>query len=130
MSAKNKLIKNIIFDPQKKDKLIFDGYPRSLSQAKNLDLLLDSSNQKVDFIFFLNVNKDTIIKRIERRKILEKRSDDNEEIAIKRFLTYEKNIKPVIDFYKQTNLLKVVNGETSITEISGEISGLIEAIKG
>ena len=35
----NKLIKNIIFDPQKKDKLIFDGYPRSLSQAKNLNLL-------------------------------------------------------------------------------------------
>ena len=35
----NELIKNVIFDPQKKDKLIFDGYPRSLSQAKNLDLL-------------------------------------------------------------------------------------------
>ena len=39
----NKLIKNIIFDPQKKNKLIFDGYPRSLNQAKNLDLLLDLS---------------------------------------------------------------------------------------
>ena len=48
----NKLIKNIISDPQKKDKLIFDGYPRSLSQAKNLDLLLNSTNQKIDFIFF------------------------------------------------------------------------------
>jgi adenylate kinase len=36
----NKLIENVIFDPQKKNKLIFDGYPRSLSQAKNLDLLL------------------------------------------------------------------------------------------
>ena len=48
----NNLIKNIIFDTQKKNKLIFDGYPRSLSQAKNLDLLLNSSNQKIDFIFF------------------------------------------------------------------------------
>ena len=69
----NKLIKNIITDPQKKDKLIFDGYPRSLSQAQNLDLLLNKSNQKVDFIFFLNVNKDTILKRIEKRKDLEKK---------------------------------------------------------
>ena len=60
--------------------------------------------------------------------ILEKRDDDNEEIAIRRFENYEKNIKPVIDFYKQSNLLKVVNGETSITEISHEISGLIEGI--
>ena len=67
----NELIEKIIFDPQKKDKLIFDGYPRSLSQAKYLDLLLDKSNQKIDHIFFLNVKKDTIIERIEKRKILE-----------------------------------------------------------
>ena len=48
----NSLIKNVVFDIKKKDKLIFDGYPRTLSQAKNLDLLLESSNQKIDFIFF------------------------------------------------------------------------------
>ena len=100
----NKLIKNIIFDPQKKDKLIFDGYPRSLSQAKNLDLLLDSSNQKVDFIFFLNVNKDTILKRIEKRKTLEKRSDDHSSTILKRYDTYKRITKPVLDFYsKKTN---------------------------
>ena len=40
----------------------FDGYPRSINQAKNLELLLESSNQKIDFIFYLNVNKETIIK--------------------------------------------------------------------
>ena len=49
----NGLIKKIIFDPQKKNKLIFDGYPRSISQAQNIDLLLKSSSQKIDFIFFL-----------------------------------------------------------------------------
>ena len=49
----NDLIKNYIFDPQKKNKLIFDGYPRSLSQAKNLDLLLEDSNQKLVIFFFL-----------------------------------------------------------------------------
>ena len=54
----NKLIENAISDPEKKNKLIFDGYPRSLSQAKNLDLLLENSDQKINFIFFLNVNKD------------------------------------------------------------------------
>ena len=69
----NNLIKDIIFDPQKKNKLIFDGYPRSLKQAKNLQFLLDKSNQKIDFVFFLNVNKETIIKRIEKRKAIEKR---------------------------------------------------------
>ena len=62
--------------------------------------------------------------------MLEKRDDDSEEIAEKRYITYEKNIDPVINFYKQSNLLKVVNGEASITEINSEISGIIESIKG
>ena len=60
----------------------------------------------------------------------EKRTDDNEDIAIKRFNSYENNIRPVIDFYKESNLFKEVNGEASIAEISDEISRLIEGIKG
>ena len=60
--------------------------------------------------------------------LIEKRKDDDEAVAIKRYETYEKNIKPVIDFYKKSNLLKVVNGEGSITEINSEISALIEGI--
>ena len=48
----NNLLKKYVFDQNKKEKLIFDGYPRSLSQAKNLDLLLNGSNQKIDHIFF------------------------------------------------------------------------------
>ena len=50
--------------------------------------------------------------------------------SVKRYETYEKNIDPVINFYKQTNLLKVVNGEATISEISEEIGGLINSIKG
>ena len=71
-----------------------------------------------------------IKKRISERKNLENRPDDDEETAIKRYDTYEKNSKPVIDFYKHSGLLRVVNGERSITEINSEISALIEAIKG
>ena len=47
---------------------------------------------------------------------------------MKRYKTYENNIKSVVDFYKQSDLLKVVNGEGSIAQISSEISGLIEGI--
>ena len=64
----NKLIKNLIFDIKIKDRLIFDGYPRSLSQAKNLDKFLNESNQKIDLIFFLNVNKQTILKELKKEK--------------------------------------------------------------
>ena len=63
-------------------------------------------------------------------KYLQKRSYDTLEIAISRYQTYEKNIKPVIDFYEESKLLKVVNGEVAISEITNEISALIESIKG
>ena len=122
----NKLIKNIVFDPQKKDKLIFDGYPRSLNQAKNLDLLLESSNQKIDFIFFLNVNKDTIIKRIERRKILEKRSDDNLNTILKRYDTYMETTKPVLDYYSNKSNFKEIDGGLKIEEITSKITDILK----
>ena len=121
----NKLIKNIVFDPQKKDKLIFDGYPRSLSQAKNLDLMLDSSKQKIDFIFFLNVNKDTIIKRIERRRILEKRSDDDLSTILKRYDTYMDTTRPVLNFYSSRSYFYEIDGSEKIEVISSKIEQII-----
>ena len=121
----NKLIKKIIFDPKKKDKLIFDGYPRSLSQAKSLNLLLDTSNQKIDFIFFLNVNKDTIIKRIERRKILEKRSDDDLKTILKRYDAYMETTKPVLDFYSKNPNFYEIDGSEKIEAISSKIEQII-----
>ena len=61
-------------------------------------------------------------------KYLQKRSDDTLDIAVKRYQTYEKNIEPLINFYKKFNLLKVINGEATIPEINDEISYLLESI--
>ena len=124
------LIEKYISNDLYKNKLIFDGYPRNINQARNLDYLLKKYDQKINLVLKLSVSLDTIKKRISERKDLEKRVDDTEEIAIKRYVNYENNIKTVIEFYKQSNLLKVVDGEASITEISSEISGLMESIKG
>ena len=124
------LIEKFITNKDYKNRLIFDGYPRNLSQARYLDVLLKRNNQKIDIALKLSVSLKTIKKRILERKNLEKRADDNEKIAIKRYETYENKIQPVINFYKQSDLLQVVNGEASITEISDEISALIEGMKG
>tara|TARA_B100000963_G_scaffold333595_1_gene326046 strand:- start:379 stop:942 length:564 start_codon:yes stop_codon:yes gene_type:complete len=121
----NDLIKKFVFDPLKKNKLIFDGYPRSLSQAKNLDLLLNDSDQKIDFIFFLNVNKETIIKRIEKRKLLEKRSDDDLSTILKRHETYMETTKPVLDFYSKNYNFFEIDGALKIEEIKAKIDEII-----
>ena len=124
------LIENFVSNDDYKNKIIFDGYPRTLPQAKNLDELLKKYKQKIDSVLKLSVSLETIKKRILERKTLEKRADDSEEIAIKRYKTYEKSSEPVIDYYKQYNLLNVVNGEAGISEINGEISAIINTIKG
>ena len=150
------LIEKFISDIKYKNRLIFDGYPRNKPQAENLNTLLKKYDQKIDLVLKLSVSLDVIKKRITGRsvcsicgkiyneffnpppinaeccasKFLQKRSDDTLDIAITRYKTYEKNIKPVIDFYEHSKLLKVVNGETPISEITNEIGGLIKSIKG
>tara|TARA_B100000989_G_scaffold164985_1_gene123335 strand:+ start:721 stop:1284 length:564 start_codon:yes stop_codon:yes gene_type:complete len=121
----NELLKKQVFDPIKKNKLIFDGYPRSISQAKNLDLLLQKSNQNIDFVFFLNVNKDTIIKRIQKRKILEKRSDDELDTFLNRYDTYMKSTKPVLDFYSKNANFYEIDGSDKIEQITNKIDTFI-----
>ena len=150
------LIEKFISNKEYTDRLIFDGYPRNIAQATNLNNLLKKYNQKIDLVLKLSVSSDAIKKRITGRsvcsicgkiyneffnpapinaeccasKFLQKRSDDTLSIAIERYNTYEKNIKPVINFYEESKLLKVVNGENPINEITNEISHLIETFKG
>ena len=105
--------------------MIFDGYPRSLAQAQNLEILLKKTNQKINFVFFLNVDKDTIIKRIEQRKILEKRSDDDLSTIIKRFDTYMETTKPVLDFYSKNPNFYEIDGSSKIEEIKAKIDNFM-----
>ena len=148
------VIEKFISDNKYKNRLIFDGYPRNIAQAENLNYLLSKYIQKIDIVMKLSVSLDLIKKRISGRsvcsicgkiyneyfnpapldsdccskKYLQKRSDDTLDIAVTRYETYEKDIKPVTDFYKKSNLLKVVNGEAPISEINNEICGLIDGI--
>ena len=121
----NKLIQNLVSDTQKKNKLIFDGYPRSLSQAKNLEVLLKNSNQSIDLILFLNVDKETILKRLEKRKILENRSDDETDTIVRRYETYMKTTQPVLNFYSENPNFKEIDGSLEIDEITRKIDTFI-----
>ena len=152
----NNLIEKIVSNKNYKNRIIFDGYPRNLSQVENLNKLLIKYGQKVDLVISLKVSLDAIKKRITGRivcskcgniyneyynppkenheccqkKFLTKRDDDNLEVAIKRFKTYEESTKPVLDFYNKINLVKDVNGEANIDAIYGKISDFLSVIEG
>ena len=120
------LMKKIVFDSKKKGKLIFDGYPRTIKQAKNLDSLLTESKQIINFIFFLNVNKETIVKRIEKRKVEEKRSDDDLDTILKRYETYLKTTSPVLDYYSSKQNFYKLDGNMEINQINKQIKDFLK----
>ena len=151
----NDLIKKVLLDKKINNKLIFDGYPRNLSQAKALELLLINNNLKISCVLCLNVDKETIVKRILGRQIcsncgsifneyfnpstmnshkcdvkfLQKRSDDNEKTIKSRIETYKEKTLPILNFYKKQNLLYEVNGMAKIDDISKEIRDIITTIE-
>ena len=90
-----------------------------------MDNLLSSSNQQIDFIFFLNVRKEIIIKRIEKRKILEKRTDDDLQTILKRYDTYMDTTKPVLDYYSKNSNFYEIDGSVKIDEISSKIEQIL-----
>ena len=151
----NNLISKVLSNKTFNNRLIFDGYPRNLSQAKSLDLMLKKNNQKISRVLCLVVDKDTIIKRILGRescskcgvifnkffnpatelnhqcgsKYLRYRSDDNDRTASSRFETYLQTTLPIIDFYKKQNLLTEINGKQKINQIFEQLRGILTSLE-
>lgn len=124
------LIEKFVSNNKFKNKIIFDGYPRTLTQAMNLDNLLIKYGQKIDVVLKLTVSLETIKKRISERQIQENRMDDSDDVVIKRFQTYDQSTKPVLEYYKKQKLIKEVNGEQKIEEINKKIGDIIDLIEG
>jgi len=151
----NTLIRKIISDPKNFNRLIFDGYPRTISQVYSLEKLLKEFNQKISIVFNLNVDKDIVSKRVNGRvictrcfrifnvylnppnsknhkcekKYLEKRTDDNSKTILNRYGTYVAKTKPILDYYSKKGLLLEIDGNQKIAEIYGKIKGILENIR-
>tara|TARA_B100000965_G_scaffold153830_1_gene127937 strand:- start:3269 stop:3910 length:642 start_codon:yes stop_codon:yes gene_type:complete len=147
----NTLLNNVITDKSKRNKIIFDGYPRNLSQAKNLEVLLKGDKQTVGSIIYLNLSKDEISKRISGRyicekcnttlneftdneeftthkcdkKYLKKRPDDNKDTILKRYDTYVLQTKPVLDYYSLNPNFNEIDGSLKIDQIMSKIDEIV-----
>ena len=147
----NILLKQSITNLKFRDRIIFDGYPRNVDQAKNLELILSEFEQTIGHIIVLNVSRDIIEKRIMGRvtcekchmtmneffdteqinlhpcgkKFLKKRKDDNLEIVVARYDTYMTATKPVLDFYSKNPNFKVIDGAANIEQITSKIDQVL-----
>ena len=147
----NQLLKTVTTNPSNRNSIIFDGYPRNINQAENLETILNADNQSINFILFLKVTREVIEKRIlgritcekcnktfnkylnngeiEKHKCgnnyLKKREDDNQEVIITRYEEYMKKTKQVLDFYSPRSYFHEIDGSQKIQAITNKIEQIL-----
>ena len=123
-----KIMEEKLIATKSKPGRIFDGFPRTLIQANELEGLLKRYQMKLDLVIELVVDQHSLLERILKRakESEEKRDDDNSVIVKKRLEVYNKETKPIVDFYSSKNNLIKIDGMQSIQEVSNTIENLIE----
>jgi len=104
---------------------LFDGYPRTITQAISLDTLLADRGQKVDMLINLVVDRDILLGRVHKRFASDGRSDDNPETFAKRLEKYDRDTAILLPFYEAKGVVKSVDGMLDIQTLSSVISILI-----
>ena len=106
---------------------IFDGFPRTSYQAEKLDALLTKYSLNIHLTIALDVDNETLIKRLLNRGKSSGRADDQSEDKInKRLQEYEKKTKPLIEFYIKQNKYKSINGIGELDDINTRIVNLLD----
>ena len=128
--------------------IILDGYPRTVEQAKALDVILEKQEKEIEKVIALIVEDDEILKRITGRRVskktgkiyhviynppvdenpedLEQRADDTEEVVLNRLKQYKAQTAPVLDYYKSKGKVAEIQGERESKYITEEIVDLLK----
>ncbi len=150
----DELVNEIVFDKIKNlDSFVIDGYPRTINQAENFENFINNLNKKLDIVFLIVVSEENIIKRLTGRRIcpecgriyniyfdkpkedeicnfdgekLIQRGDDKVEIVKKRMEEFKKSTEPVIEYYRNKNILYEIDGEKEIFEVFSDIKRVID----
>lgn len=108
---------------------VFDGFPRTIQQAKDLNMMLAKRNEAVSLVLALEVNDDEILTRLLKRAELEGRKDDTKEVIENRISIYNNQTQPLIDFYTKEDKFTAVEGIGSIDTIFDSICEIIDQQK-
>jgi adenylate kinase len=108
---------------------IFDGFPRTIPQAKALDDSLAGRGQKVDAVIRLKVDETALIARVTKRFEQEGRADDNPEAFKKRLVAYNNQTAPLVEVYKGQGKLTEIDGMADVGAVANSIAGILDARK-
>ncbi len=152
-SVVSSIIEDRLLQEDTKNGFLLDGYPRTINQAIVLDDMLKKHNIELDFVVKIKVNLDILVNRITGRRVckecgatfhitfhpptksgicdlcngeLFQRSDDNNDTVMNRINVYIKQTAPLIEYYTNQKIIKVINGEQSVNDVFDEIIKEVE----
>ncbi len=120
-----KMLKERLAEPDARDGAIFDGYPRTVAQAKSLEALLEESGGRVDVVLFIDVADVTLVDRLLKRAVLEGRADDTKETIAERLRVYREKTAPLADLYRASGSLVTIDGDRPIETVFADVEGAV-----
>ena len=124
-----KMLENEVLSNKQVNGYIFDGFPRTLNQAKSLDFFLASIDLKINATIALEVSEDELISRLLDRGKITNRSDDQDIDKIKnRFNEYNNKTSILINFYRSQDKFFSVDGKCSVNDITSRLFDLVDSL--
>ncbi|HKD46852.1 MAG TPA: nucleoside monophosphate kinase, partial [Rhizomicrobium sp.] len=110
---------------------VFDGFPRTIAQAEALDRMLAARGKTINLVLELKVDDASLLSRVESRTAAggPLRADDNPETLKKRLTVYYQSTAPVLGYYRSQGKVKTLDGMRPISEVTKQISAILDALK-
>ena len=124
----NKMVRNRIGEDDATQGFLLDGYPRTLGQVTELDSMIEATGHSLDGVVVLTVDEDEVVQRLLQRAQVEGRPDDTAEVIRRRQEVYREETAPLIDVYRDRELLVEVDGLGEVTEVTERVLTALEGV--
>ena len=124
----NRMVRNRIDEPDADPGFLLDGYPRTLAQVEELDGMIEYTGHRLDAVVVLTVDQDEIVQRLLKRAETEGRADDTEDVIRRRQEVYVEQTEPLIDVYRDRDILVEVDGMGEVSEVTQRIFEALDKV--
>jgi adenylate kinase len=124
----NLMVRNRIDEQDAEKGFLLDGYPRTLAQVEELDGMIGFTGHRLDAVVCLTVDHDELVQRLVQRAALEGRADDTEDVIRRRHEVYAEQTAPLIEVYRDRDLLIEVDGLGEVDDVTQRIFAALDVI--
>ena len=124
----NSMVRNRIDEPDAVPGFLLDGYPRTLAQVEELDGMIGFTGHRLDAVVVLTVDDDVLVERLLQRAAVEGRADDTEDVIRRRQEVYAEQTAPLIEVYRDRDLLVEVDGLGEVDDVTQRIFAALDVI--